>query len=187
MSNTIYIISNTINDKVYIGQTIDFDRRKTQHLKNYKTLDYNIYLAMRKHGVENFTIEPIYSLLYRDDLNKSEEFFVSEYDSFNNGYNMSEGGDINIMYGRKHKNSSKLLMGKTGMNHSLFRGFYHTPFGILIQSTKNNLCISGSSIKKWCKNPDKIISPISVGKSSYLTENMIGKTYREIGFWFEPI
>jgi len=43
-----------------------------------------------------------------------------------------------------------------------------------------------SSIIKWCKNCDIVINHIHVNKTVWLTRDMIGKTFRELGFYFEP-
>jgi len=56
MIGIIYIITNKITGKQYVGQTIQkLNRRWGQHITNAKNgLDYLIYRSMRKHGVENF-------------------------------------------------------------------------------------------------------------------------------------
>ena len=56
----IYIIKNNINDKVYIGQTIqDYKRRWHGHKHESKSIDRPLYRAMRKYGYDNFWVELI--------------------------------------------------------------------------------------------------------------------------------
>ena len=51
MSNSIYIIRNTITDKVYIGQTIrSLECRWNRHKRDSKTYNTHLYKAMRKYG-----------------------------------------------------------------------------------------------------------------------------------------
>ena len=51
-----------------------------------------IYQAIRKYGLENFSFE-ILELCSEKDLNKKEQYWIQYYNSFNNGYNATEGGD----------------------------------------------------------------------------------------------
>ena len=93
----IYKIINNINKKVYIGQTKrTIEIRWKQHLQEYKIKDYILYKAMRKYGIENFTIEVIESCP-EEELNEKEEFYIRKYNSYinfekSNGYNMTLGG-----------------------------------------------------------------------------------------------
>lgn len=94
MKGSIYIIQNTINDKVYIGQTTQtIGIRFTNHKMASRTgEDTKFYRAMRKHGEENFYPE----LLERvevEDLNDRERYWIKYYDSYYNGYNSTLGGD----------------------------------------------------------------------------------------------
>lgn len=85
----IYKIVNDINDKVYIGQTINtIEERFKEHLwcasnNLYKS---KIYKAIRELGKEHFRIEKIIECDDKD-LNRLEQFYVEEYKSLDNGYN----------------------------------------------------------------------------------------------------
>lgn len=93
MEKYIYKITNKINGKSYIGQTTDYKRRFQEH----KSLDYGtednklLYRAFRKYGIENFTFEVIEDKT--SCYNQREQYWIKYYDSFKNGYNMTEGGD----------------------------------------------------------------------------------------------
>lgn len=92
----IYKITNQINGKVYIGQTIQgLARRKGEHIHrfNLNERDHKLYLAMRKHGIDNFKFETLCCALNEHHLDDLEKHFITEYNSFNRGYNMSCGGD----------------------------------------------------------------------------------------------
>lgn len=98
----IYKYQNKLNGKVYIGQSIDIERRQYNHKSsayNEKANDYNsqFHQAIRKYGLENFDFEIIAELTpeeyTRQTLNQLEIFFIRYYDSFKNGYNATEGGD----------------------------------------------------------------------------------------------
>lgn len=84
-----------INGKAYIGQTKDFKRRLLEHKNRYlkedgEEKDKVLYRAMRKYGANNFKIELID---YCEDYNEEEMFYISYYDTYRNGYNMTEGGE----------------------------------------------------------------------------------------------
>ena len=63
MNSGIYIITNTINNKVYIGSAIDIKRRHSQHFNNLKKGKHpNIHLqrSWNKHGEDAFRFERIF-------------------------------------------------------------------------------------------------------------------------------
>lgn len=106
----VYKISNTINDKVYIGITsYTINERYKWHVRDCKKgVDKKLYKAMKKHGIENFKID----LLEQADnsiIDKREEFYIEKFDSFNNGYNASP-----VSHGIKHhtKKTKKLMSEK---------------------------------------------------------------------------
>lgn len=94
MKGSIYIIRNTINDKVYIGQTTQtIGIRFTNHKMASRTgEDTKFYRAMRKHGEENFYPE-LLERVEAEDLNDRERYWIKYYDSYYNGYNSTLGGD----------------------------------------------------------------------------------------------
>lgn len=93
MKGIIYKITNKVNGKSYIGQTrytIEFRWKQHQHKKD-NTYFHN---AIHKYGIENFSIE-ILEECNIEDLNSKEIFYIAKYDTFNNGYNLTIGGDGN--------------------------------------------------------------------------------------------
>jgi len=98
----IYCITNSKNNKQYIGQTsMSVDKRYKDHLKQAKNGGTQLlYLAMNKYGVDNFYVETVLQL-HADSreelkklLNEYEIKYIEEYNSYKpNGYNMTHGGD----------------------------------------------------------------------------------------------
>lgn len=95
----IYKITNIINGKVYIGQSVDIKRRWRNHKKEAfyeKSHSYNypLYCAIRKYGIKNFAFE-ILEECSKEDLNEKEKYYITEYNTCNKqyGYNQTEGGD----------------------------------------------------------------------------------------------
>lgn len=99
----IYKISNDINNKVYIGQTKQLlHQRWSMHKQHSKTLPNLLYRAMRKYGIEHFTIEAIEECK-EELLNEREVYWIKYYDSFHNGYNMNPGGNYRTPYESEYK------------------------------------------------------------------------------------
>lgn len=97
----IYKFENKINHHIYIGQSINISQRYKDHLNRYRNnfssnneYDSAIHRALRKYGLENFSFEIIEEC--PDDtiiLNEREIFWITHYDSYNNGYNETPGGN----------------------------------------------------------------------------------------------
>lgn len=92
----IYFIINNITGQRYVGQTTNFTRRKGEHfLKLRENRHPNIKLqnAYNKYGESNFTIQKIqFEDISKEELDEQECFYIKKYDSFLNGYNLTEGG-----------------------------------------------------------------------------------------------
>lgn len=95
MKGFIYKITNTINGKSYIGQTIqNVKERFYQHCatKCSKAVsDMAIHRAIKKYGKSNFTVEVIEEI-DSANLNDRERYWIEYYNSYNNGYNSTKGG-----------------------------------------------------------------------------------------------
>lgn len=104
MVKSIYVIKNTINDKVYVGQAINPHRRFVQHLCNgNRSLDnLPIHLAIKKYGKQNFYYEILEENI--ENYDEKEAYWIKKLNSISpNGYNILEGGTKNpIMYGENH-------------------------------------------------------------------------------------
>ena len=94
--NQIYKITNNVNSKVYIGLTTqNVNRRWSEHLYRFNLgeRDHKLYKAMKKHGIDNFNIEVIENTNDKNLLPELEKEYINKFDSYNNGYNMTIGGD----------------------------------------------------------------------------------------------
>lgn len=91
----IYLITNKVNNKPYIGKTLtSISDRYSKHVYDAKNRTDNcaIHHAMRKYGINNFQIEEIEECS-PDVLSEREKYWIKQYDSYNNGYNCTLGGD----------------------------------------------------------------------------------------------
>ena len=86
------------NSKIYIGQSIDIEKRFKQHINdsNLKKIRYVVSKAIKKYGWDNIKKDIIISgeNLSREQLNGFEVFWIATYNSNDRyiGYNKSPGG-----------------------------------------------------------------------------------------------
>ena len=96
MSIGIYKITNQINNKCYIGQSINIEDRWQYHkAPSHWDPKVILYAAFLKYGIENFTFEIIeYTSGDKQTLNEREKYWIEYYQSYTNkGYNATKGGD----------------------------------------------------------------------------------------------
>lgn len=103
MNFTVYKITNNINNKCYIGSSINVKQRWQQEKNaayNSKQISYNYPLsqAFRKYGIENFSFE-ILEIIDTDDwsiVNKKESEWIKNKNCVSpNGYNLKAEGISN--------------------------------------------------------------------------------------------
>lgn len=89
MGKYIYQIINDINNKQYIGQTINPKKRFTQHCT--RSDDTLIHRAIVKYGKSHFHLN---ILGYFENYNEMEKYYIKEYNTLvPNGYNILSGGE----------------------------------------------------------------------------------------------
>lgn len=96
----IYKITNMINGKSYIGQSVDIHRRWRMEIAdsnnvNNHSYDYPLMKAFRKYGIDNFKFE-IIEECNNEELNQRETYWIDYFDTFFHGYNQTLGGDTTI-------------------------------------------------------------------------------------------
>jgi len=121
----VYIFRNTVNDKLYIGQTIrDLNKRIYRHKYNAFNLmsDLPLYKSIRKHGFDNFEI--LYYKTKVELLDHLEIFLINKFNTTdkNYGYNICFGG--NSRKGFKHTEEAKRKIGQASANREIKRGHH---------------------------------------------------------------
>lgn len=93
----IYKITNKVDGKIYIGQSVDVGERWKQHLKRGCGAEVGtisgskLYSAMMEHGLWNFKFELLQECK-KDELSKYEKYWINYFNSVEYGYNMKAGG-----------------------------------------------------------------------------------------------
>lgn len=95
MLGIIYIITNDINNKVYIGQTIqELQKRWHRHCqKSCSNAEEKMAIkqAILKYGKEHFKIQELCKCPV-EELNNKEIYYINLYNSYKKGYNSTIGG-----------------------------------------------------------------------------------------------
>lgn len=97
----LYRITNQLNEKVYIGQTMDAGKRWGVH-KSFARNDDKprqyIHHAIAKYGSDNFVFEVIATCRTQENADTIEDQLIQQYDSRNKekGYNLKTGGSHGI-------------------------------------------------------------------------------------------
>ena len=93
----IYKITNKINGKIYIGQTVNtLNHRWNQHIRETFSIKKRTYFhnAIAKYGVDAFIVEVIEEVDTVEKMNEREVYWISFYQSNDKryGYNIDAGG-----------------------------------------------------------------------------------------------
>lgn len=148
MESGIYIIKNNIDNKVYIGQSINIKKRIKNHMQNLKNNRHqNVHLqrAFNKYGEQAFSFD-VLEYCTKDMLNNREIYYISFYNSANrkSGYNIELGGN-NSLVSKETKN--KLMLKKTSrdikqislIKHDLANGISRKDIMYKYNISKGNL------------------------------------------------
>jgi group I intron endonuclease len=92
----VYKVTNKINGKVYIGITRHhLEKRKREHYDKAKYQQSNsiFHNALLKYDKNDFMWEVINKADTFDELSEMEITYIKKYNSFNEGYNSTSGGE----------------------------------------------------------------------------------------------
>jgi group I intron endonuclease len=115
----IYLITNVVSGKVYVGQTVGSVHRRWQHHKYAASgkRKHHFLNAIRKYGAESFKVETLCECPTREALNETERFYVwllaAHLPSF--GYNGDMGGSNGVP---TDKTRQKMRDSQLGRKHT---------------------------------------------------------------------
>ena len=95
----IYKVTNDINNKIYIGKTIQtIEERWWQHTTSHINDNTKFHRAILKYGKEHFHIEIIEKDVKESELDERERYWINYFNSYENGYNSTLGGDGTLLF-----------------------------------------------------------------------------------------
>ena len=146
----IYKVTNKINGKMYIGQTVNsMEKRRRRHLNVLRRTILNrpFHNALKKYRQENFDWEIIEYCDSKYELNLAEEWYIRYYKTFIRfidccGYNLTLGGEGSVGY--KHSNDTLKCMSEAS-----FKSTKHYSRGKhLLEEHKQKIRLSNIG-RKW--------------------------------------
>lgn len=129
MFGYIYITTNKINGKQYIGQHKASKFEGNKYLGSGKIL----HLAIEKYGKENFEVQLICECTSKEELNAKEEYYIEKYNAQTDPkfYNIRRGGERGpggpMFKGHKHTDETKQKMSnnRKGSGNSNYGNHWH--------------------------------------------------------------
>ena len=121
--NLIYKHTSKINGKAYVGKTsISMEKRFSQHIKsadrNKGKKSTHFENAILKYGIEDFSSEILEDKLSGDEANVREKYWIEYYDTFNNGYNQTKGGEGASGYKQTSEHKEKIRQKNLGLKRT---------------------------------------------------------------------
>lgn len=128
MNGIIYKVTNKVNGKIYIGQTIrNISERMGEHIRHHDTY---FDVAIDKYGIDSFDVSIIDFSSDTDELNKKERHWIAFFNSLApNGYNLCEGGGVTNGFHHKEESKQKMSASKNGIymgENNPFYGKHHS-------------------------------------------------------------
>lgn len=139
----IYSITNIVNNKKYIGQSVDVQHRLSNHkwaLKHNKHINDHLQKSFNKYGEDCFVFDIVCECV-EDRLDELERYYISYYNCMNPnyGYNAESGGNANKhwseqliqkmkeirggensgMWGKRHTEETKAIMREKALGRVL--------------------------------------------------------------------
>lgn len=133
----VYVRTNLVNGKQYVGQANDFKQREAEWRctkKHYAGV--LIDNARAKYGTENWKVDIIKECDTQEELNKWEMYYIKLLDTRNpNGYNLTDGGETSSGYKLTKEHIEKIR------EYGMYRSTYRKP---VLQYD-----LDGNFVKEW--------------------------------------
>jgi group I intron endonuclease len=144
----IYLITNKLDNKKYVGQTLENDiyERWKGHFKKGSNCTY-LKRALQKYGKDNFRFQ-IICICFDSDCDKYEKEYMEKYNVLvPNGYNLREAGNN----GKQNEETKKKIADSVRLYYSNLSDEQKKEYSRK-RSGANNPCFGKKRTKEQCKN-----------------------------------
>lgn len=168
----IYMITNIISNKMYIGQTTNYSRRKCEHisrLKHHRCDNIYMQLDCDKYGLNTFEFSILEDNVEPDKLLEVETYWINQFGGINseNLYNEKDINGINYIASNNISNSLR------GSNNGMY-GKHHS------DKAKSVISRKVSEIKTGVKRSDEFKAKMSkIRKENPVKSNTGKRKYDE--------
>lgn len=153
----IYKITNTVTGQIYVGKTKQtIQTRWKKHVYDSARLDTFLYRAMRKYGIEAFTIQLV-ETVQEADLDQRECDWIQQLVTMApTGYNLTEGGTGGDTSQSPNYQRAMLLRDTRGDRNSNYgkRG-QHSPNYGKVRSVEQRDRMRVGVQQAWDADPDR--------------------------------
>jgi len=171
----IYLITNTINEKKYVGKC----ERPSDKTKNYMGSGVKLRLAFKKYGIEFFTKEILEDNLTKEIICEREKYWIKKLNTKSNfGYNLTDGGEGLL-------NSTEEIRKKISEKNKKFIGSLNSRYGAKLTEEHKEILRQFNLGKKLSEEVKKKISNSKKGSKlsettrKRMSEYRIGKPLSE--------
>lgn len=144
----IYILTNTINNKQYIGMDSNIPRRFKQHLRGIGT-GAVLHEALSTVGLENWTVQFIpYSGISRKALQAVEQWYIAKLQTKHpDGYNMRGGSNPSL----KARSPRSMSSGEVALRAQVRE---RRKTGVLLRNLATEFDVPIQTVCGWCRDID---------------------------------
>lgn len=195
----IYLITNTINGHMYVGQSIDIHKRWREHCALKDSHSSLVEKAIAKYGVENFSFEIIITLENdTDKLNDAEREWIAILNTYEdkNHYNQTPGGDFSPMKvpeiaakisGENNPMKNLEARAKISGENNPFYGRKHTPEAKEKISTANSGKKLSEDTRKKCLKLEIRLVIIVLPRRKVLNTDRVFVIFTDIAMMMENV